>query len=657
MSETLAKRPGTPRSSEPARQPEATPGEGAGTQQPALLGLARGTGGTPTEQPVRRWPWSKKKPAEEKPIEIGAPTGGRAMTKQEQGGALSAKEVIALKGQQDAEEEFDRLLSMDVAAEETAEQKERQERLANLNPALPKRVADSRVIPAGVTIWEVVDVPAPAKKKGKKGKKGKQDEMVQEEKAFPLVADFTLDVAALTPIPGRNGFLRFVADGDTFIVAEASLQKAEYVDEDAPVFAHDAKGNLVLPTADDVKQGRLGDCYLEAALASLADADPQAIVDMISDYGKNVGVRLHDVTTTKNKTTFSPRIVRVAKSRVRQGGELALDQGALWVGMIEKAYAAGKFAGTSEDEATSKSKALASFDSIDGGQARHAWEVLTGKPAAYVGMEDYAATGATGKGLPWGDAEIKEFDTVAKVKGGSYSGLASFKAFGKDPKKVDAWMAWLKKSGNQAIDEFFAKMQAMGSGDLAKVVRIEDLEALFAEAKLPTNLVAPMVTYLEGYFPGKRGTGRYTAAQLKLWNKLWDDKVAGKMIVANTREKIAKGPTDVGHSGGEAKAKGLAGGHAYTVLELFISDGVKVVKMRNPWGKYGRAYGWEDLAPAGGQTPSAPGGQSGNGATKPGAKPAPQKRKLVTEVEEDGGGITLVELSDLTKRFRWFDVQ
>ncbi len=58
-------------------------------------------------------------------------------------------------------------------------------------------------------------------------------------------------------------------------------------------------------------------------------------------------------------------------------------------------------------------------------------------------------------------------------------------------------------------------------------------------------------------------------------------------------EITSKGTTAKGHSGGEQVAKGLVGGHAYSVLGTKTVDGRLYLVVRNPWGKYGREYDWK----------------------------------------------------------------
>lgn len=51
--------------------------------------------------------------------------------------------------------------------------------------------------------------------------------------------------------------------------------------------------------------------------------------------------------------------------------------------------------------------------------------------------------------------------------------------------------------------------------------------------------------------------------------------------------------TDSGMSGGESMSKGLVGSHVYAVLDAKEEGKLWYVKLRNPWGFYGRKYNFK----------------------------------------------------------------
>lgn len=99
---------------------------------------------------------------------------------------------------------------------------------------------------------------------------------------------------------------------------------------DRPVFVNG-------PAYNDIAQGYLGDCYMLATLASLADTDGQVIEQMIAPLGDGTfAVRFYDGST--------PVYLRVdGDLPVRFGGSLAYadfsPDGDMWVALTEKAYA------------------------------------------------------------------------------------------------------------------------------------------------------------------------------------------------------------------------------------------------------------------------------------------------------------------------------
>src|SRR5262249_50159546 len=70
------------------------------------------------------------------------------------------------------------------------------------------------------------------------------------------------------------------------------------------------------PTPADVVQTTLGDCYLQASIASIASQNPSLIKEMMRDNGDDsVTVRLYKVDDTDAKNhKFDPQYFRVEKS-------------------------------------------------------------------------------------------------------------------------------------------------------------------------------------------------------------------------------------------------------------------------------------------------------------------------------------------------------
>jgi len=129
---------------------------------------------------------------------------------------------------------------------------------------------------------------------------------------------------------------------------------------------------------DDIQQGALGDCYLLAALAAVAKANPKLIESMITDKGDGT----YDVKLYEDKGWFSkdlqPVTVNVTGTfPVNEKGEPLYghsgDPTELWVMIIEKAYA----------------KLKGGYKKIAGGFGGPALEAITGKASIRYQLGDY----------------------------------------------------------------------------------------------------------------------------------------------------------------------------------------------------------------------------------------------------------------------------
>jgi len=150
--------------------------------------------------------------------------------------------------------------------------------------------------------------------------------------------------------------------------------KSKHKDASFDEYTGDYSGAGASP--DDVKQGALGDCYLLAALAAVARANPKAIEDMISDKGDGT----YDVTIYVDTAWFGKklekRVINVKPTFPSKDGKpvYAKQGGAgaggprLWAMLIEKAYAIHK----------------GGYDDIEGGYGGPAMEAITGKVSTVV---------------------------------------------------------------------------------------------------------------------------------------------------------------------------------------------------------------------------------------------------------------------------------
>lgn len=154
----------------------------------------------------------------------------------------------------------------------------------------------------------------------------------------------------------------------------------------------------------DVDQGSIGDCYLMAACASIAAADPSILENMISDHGDGT-------YTVTFQTDDGPHQVRVNDEfpeDVKYADPSPNGQSELWVALIEKAYASWQGGGDG-------------YEGIGGGgSASRAMEHITGNDFERVSVssssnetrlfnrikEDLDANSPVAAGSPSGDDEI-----------------------------------------------------------------------------------------------------------------------------------------------------------------------------------------------------------------------------------------------------------
>ncbi len=150
-----------------------------------------------------------------------------------------------------------------------------------------------------------------------------------------------------------------------------------------PLFPHD-------PTLRDLTQGAAGDCFFIAALASIVAREPDLIKRMMQDNGDGtVTVNFyHDAGT---KSTIQVRVDKTIPERHYVSEELNVDsfsRGALWVKMMEKAYAAVREKNmvrnpnNANDGMFLRSDPAYAYKNLDGGSFAQAMQELTGDVTA-----------------------------------------------------------------------------------------------------------------------------------------------------------------------------------------------------------------------------------------------------------------------------------
>jgi hypothetical protein len=152
-----------------------------------------------------------------------------------------------------------------------------------------------------------------------------------------------------------------------------------------------ASGPLVVDgvAPADIKQGVVGDCYLVAALISVADSKPTTVEAMIVDNGivsghHSWGVRFYDAAGQANWVTVNdmlPVESAGSTSLIFAGAGSNIATAELWVPLIEKAYAQAnslEFLGRAEQNGTN------GYWAVEGGSGDPLAQVLGGRLTAYT---------------------------------------------------------------------------------------------------------------------------------------------------------------------------------------------------------------------------------------------------------------------------------
>ncbi|WP_067966694.1 DUF4226 domain-containing protein [Mycolicibacter icosiumassiliensis] len=147
---------------------------------------------------------------------------------------------------------------------------------------------------------------------------------------------------------------------------------------DKDLYPHD-------PTAADVKQDSVGDCYLDATMGAIANANPQWIKDRIrfDDETGNFDVTLWDGRQWRRIDVTQADI----DTDIKRNGASWLDNGrpdaALWPAVLESGYAKLKYPGKDLADALGNDVGIG-----QGGYAKDAMEALTGNRGTVINPED-----------------------------------------------------------------------------------------------------------------------------------------------------------------------------------------------------------------------------------------------------------------------------
>jgi hypothetical protein len=321
------------------------------------------------------------------------------------------------------------------------------------------------------------------------------------------------------------------------------------------------------PSPKDIVQGNIGDCFFLGALISISELKngPELIERMMRDNGDyTVTVRMW------KEDSKSWNYILIGKTLIYEffSTRVLHAKGALWVGILEKAYLAFI------DKR--------SYATYEGGNSTRAFRALLGDGADDLGFSKTLM------------ATEDDLESWRRLKGG-YDGSYLLKnpkdiqvhrqfvlqrIFGGDEALYRKWISWYTRAHFEKLGSFLGLLNEFERYFMLNCPD-SDLRNLIvtwvAEAKVLNQFSAP---------------GRYTAVQMDRFRRIQRYLAMNIPVAAGTKRHLPGAAAGLGRSAGEGMVGGLAAPHVYGILgaKTDTTTGLLWVRLRNPWGDTGRGY-------------------------------------------------------------------
>lgn len=400
------------------------------------------------------------------------------------------------------------------------------------------------------------------------------------------------------------------------------------------------------PEVAHVRQGHVGDCYALAGIAAILSrpSGSEVIRRAVKDnQDGTVTVRMF-----KNGNVFYLKLQKTVVYKTASFSMLhARGENVLWLNLLEKAFGvmqmihkdelnAEKAKGFGADNAA-QPKPTTFMDGLNGGLTRETFEYLLGPWADGKTIDHNQRRSEQGSPndlvrvlmeYSWGNGQTESSkmiqaafaasrqapaqakgDVDVKAKGPRLNKILTslFRACGlqifggnfellkqwlikNDAWKLEPkWNAFVAKNKSVSVGSTTVRHRAFTRDEFVKFLK-DATDVVDEKGAAPlTERVVQFVTVKNSY-PGKSGTGIYAQDQLDLLESIATALKAGQPVCASSMKEVAESHSIFKGSSGEARADGLFGSHAYTVLGSEWEDDKGWILLRNPHGENGRGY-------------------------------------------------------------------